>query len=111
MTRTEDTRGIVVPRLLTVFFSRAGKSNRRILYEEIAHSFTHPIPDPVNPQTIRWTRYKCHLEIFEGLRASTFFGVLSVTDQRIVRRFIKDLQTRCRVRLSSQITNPCTCTL
>lgn len=111
LVRTEDTRGVVVPRLLTVYFSRTGKANQKVLYEETAHSLVHPVPDPADPKKTLWERYKCHLTIFEGLSTSAFFGELGKTGQRIVRGLILGLQPQCRVRLGDAVTNPCTCTL
>lgn len=108
--RTEEIRGIVVPELRTTFFTQRGKANLKVLYEETAHSYVHPVPDPDDPECTRFERYKCHLVVYEGLCMSAFFSRLSYRGQSEVRRLRSFLKSRCRVK-DYPVTDPCSCTL
>lgn len=107
---TEEIRGVVVPELRTTFFSRQGQTNLKVLYEETAHSYVYPVPDPDNPKRTRFERYKCHLMIYEGLRISTFFVRLSQRRQNEVRRLRRLLTPCCRMN-DPHVIDPCSCTL
>ena len=107
--RTEEIRGVVVPRQQTLYFSRAGKSHPKVLYEETAHSLVHPVSDRRDPQIVCLERYKCHLEIFEGLQGSECFGRMEPAEQRALKGLIRKLGSRCVVRGRTSLT-PCRCT-
>lgn len=106
----EEIRGIVVPELRTTFFTHRGTTNLKVLYEETAHSYVYPIPDPDDPEHVRFERYKCHLVIYEGLRRSAFFIRLSHRGQSGVRRLRSFLIPRCRMK-DPEVVDPCSCTL
>lgn len=109
-TSSEEIRGVVVPALKTIFFSRRGKLHLKVLYEETAHTLARPVPKPEVEGETQFERYKCHLQIYEGLQRSRFFSRLGVSGQREVRRLLKFLESRCRVRVPFP-TDSCTCTL
>lgn len=107
---TEEIRGVVVPELRTTFFTRQGQRNFKVLYEETAHSYVHPVSDSDDPGRTHFERYKCHLVIYNGLGKSAFFGRLSARGQREVNRLQSFLAPRCRVQ-DPHLTDPCSCTL
>jgi len=109
-TWTAEILGIVVPALRTTFFTRRGQRNLKVLYEETAHSYVHPVSDSDDPERPHFERYKCHLVIYDGLCNSVFFARLSKRGQQEVGRLRSSLLPRCRMK-DPDVTHPCSRTL
>lgn len=108
--RYEETRGVVVPKRRMIFFSRRGKIHSKVLYEETAHGLARPVPVTDEDEEIRFERYKCHLQIYEGLLRSLFSKRLGPSGRKKIERLSAFLKPRCRIRIESP-PNQCTCTM
>ncbi len=105
-----EIRGVVVPRVKTIFFSNHGRHDPKVLYEEMAHGLAHPVLGSARRENARFERYKCHLQIYEGLARSEFFPRMWFFQRKEIYRLLAHLQVRCRLRLLD-LPHPCTCTL